>query len=495
VLVRLPGIERPLLGYFGAKNVVYAMIARNWVEGRASLWRPTLDCLAGGERAWHLLEFPASAYLAGAAWGVFGGSLDVWGRVASVAFSLGAVALMFVLVRRWHSLAAAYGASTMLALSPAAIIFGQSFMLESSLVFFTLASFWGLDGWLASGRRRWLIAASACFSLLLLTKIYMLVLALPLTALVWRTLRGRRRLANGRIWGEFIVAGVLAAAPAAAWYADAWQIASPDQATSARVFYSVRQSAVVHRWPHPLMASPDFYKRLLDDLSGIMLTPIGLALALAGACNRGWRRHGPWLAATAVLVAALPAKFYELSYYGFAILPVFCMLVGLGWQTVYERIRPSRLAIAALLAVGLLFSMRYAARPAFTTPAEDRDVLAAAAAVQELTHEGEPVATLHGAGIDLLYYCNRTGWAFSVNDRRLADKLQAARKAGARWLAVADLKSAAESPSASAALERLEIVSAGSDFNIYDLIGLAPTRPNARAIPTILKGDTGMWRR
>jgi hypothetical protein len=220
------------------------------------------------------------------------------------------------------------------------------------------------------------------------------------------------------------------------------------------------------------LASPDFYKRLLDDLSGIMLTPIGLALALAGACNRGWRRHAPWLAATAILVAALPAKFYELSYYDFAILPVFCVLVGLGWQTVYERIRPSRLAIAALLVVGLVFSLRYAARPAFTTPAEDRGVLAAAAAVQELTADGEPVATLHGAGIDLLYYCNRTGWAFSVNDPRLADKLQMARKAGACWLAVADLKSAAESPSASSAIQRLPVKLAGRDFKIYDLTAI-----------------------
>ena len=74
---------------------------------------------------------------------------------------------------------------------------------------------------------------------------------------------------------------------------------------------------------------------------------------------------------------------------------------------------------AALLVVCLVFSMRYAARPAFATPAEDRGVLAAAAAVQELTAEGEPVATLHGAGIDLLYYCNRRGWAYSVNDRRV----------------------------------------------------------------------------
>jgi hypothetical protein len=468
-LVRLPAISRPLLGYFGAKNVVYAMIARNWIEGRASLWRPTLDCLAGGERAWHLLEFPVSAYLAGAAWGVFGGSLDAWGRLVSAVFSLGGVALMFALVRRWHGPAAAYGAGTMLALSPVAIIFGQSFMLEASLVFFTLASFWCLDCWLATDRKRWLLAASVVFALLLLTKIYMLAMVLPLAALVWRTLRGRGRLANGRIWGEFILAGILASAPAAAWYAHAWQAASPEQATSARVFYSIRHSAAVHRWPHPLLASPEFYKRQMDDLSGIMLTPIGLALALAGACNPGWRRHAPWLAATAILIAALPAKFHELSYYDFVILPAGCVLVGLGWQIVYERMRPGRLGIAGVMVVGLAFSMRYAARPAFTTPAEDRDVLAAAAAVQELTTGGEPVATLHGAGMDLLYYCNRTGWAYSVNDRRLADKLQAAREQGARWLAVADLKSAAESPSASAALEGLPVVRSGRDFKIYDL--------------------------
>ena len=53
-----------------------------------------------------------------------------------------------------------------------------------------------------------------------------------------------------------------------------------------------------------------------------------------------------------------------------------------------------------------------------------------------------------------MYYCDRTGWAYSVNDRRLADKLQAARNSGARWLAVADLERAMPStPSASRRLE------------------------------------------
>ncbi|HVX61927.1 MAG TPA: glycosyltransferase family 39 protein, partial [Pirellulales bacterium] len=157
--IRLPGVNRPLLGNFSTKNLTYAMIARNWGEGRASLWRPTMDCLVGGQRGLHLLELPVSAYLSGTAWRLCGGSLDAWGRLASVAFSVGAVALRFSLVRRWHGQAAAYGAGLALALSPAAIIFGQSFMLEASLVFFMMASFWALDRWLTTCRSFWLLAA------------------------------------------------------------------------------------------------------------------------------------------------------------------------------------------------------------------------------------------------------------------------------------------------------------------------------------------------
>jgi len=132
IALRLPGITRPLLGNFATKNVVYGMIARNWAEGRADLWRPTLDVLRGGQRSWHLVEFPVAAYLTGAI-GRLGGSLDVWGRLQAVAFSVGSVVLMFLFVHRRHGASAAGAAALAMALSPVSIIYGQSFMLEASL--------------------------------------------------------------------------------------------------------------------------------------------------------------------------------------------------------------------------------------------------------------------------------------------------------------------------------------------------------------------------
>jgi len=437
--VRLPRIERPLLGNFATKQAVYGMIARNWAEGRADLWYPTLDVLRGGHRALHLVELPVSAYLSGAAWRWMGGSLDVWGRATALLFSLGSVALLFLLVRCRHGPTAAVGAGLALALAPVSIIYGQSFMLEASLVFFTVAAFYTLDRWLdapAAGPRRghsvWLVAAGLALALLLLTKVYMAVVVLPLGLMV---LGAERTLSRTARWGS-VAALVLAVLPAAAWYALAWHASSPEGPLADRVFYSVRFSAESHRPPHPLLFSPDFYRGLLDDLTGVVLTPLGFTLALAGLLDRRWRRWAGWLGVSLLLILALPRKFHEMNYYWMAMLPPLCILVGLGWQAVCERLRPGRMAVGTVLLVALVLSLRHAVKPAFVTPAEDRAVPAAARAVRQYAADDAPVVTVHGTSLDLLYYCNRPGWAISPQVTDLARRLAYCRRQGARYAVV-----------------------------------------------------------
>ena len=132
--------------------------------------------------------------------------------------SLGSVALLYLFVRRRHATAAATAAALALALSPVSILYGQSFMLEASLVFFTLGTFCALDRWIDVSRRAgrydflWLIAAGICLALLLLTKIYMLVVLLPLAVMAFRAGATRKRLIPtaivlGRAGGLFTVTG------------------------------------------------------------------------------------------------------------------------------------------------------------------------------------------------------------------------------------------------------------------------------------------------
>jgi hypothetical protein len=502
--VRLMGIARPLLGNFATKNCAYAMIARNWAEGRAGLFYPTLDVLKGGSRSLHMLEFPVSTYLTGGLWKMLGGSLDVWGRATAVAFSVGSVALMFLFVRRRHGHDAATAAALAMTLAPVSIIYGQCFMLEASLVFFTLATFYALDRWLRAGDgwpksghpARWagmcgchtphrrLLMAGVWLSLLLLTKVYMLVVVLPLGVMVLRSDRRRRvagvdgHRAEGLVgeppesraggglrptarhpaWPGFAAILTLAIWPAACWYAFAYRTASPEGPLAKHVFYSVRQSTEAQLTAYRLLCRPGFYRQILDNLTGVVLTPIGFVLVLAGLLDRQWRQYAAWLLAMVVLVVALARKFHEMNYYYMAVLPPLCIMAGLGWRVIQQRLRPGPKPVALLVAVALLLSFRYAIRPAFITPEEDRGVLDAARLVQRLTAEDEPVVTMHGTTIDLLYYCRRPGWAVAPDTPQLEAVLEDCRRQGARYVAVVGKGPLLQS-----------LVACGEDFRIHRL--------------------------
>ncbi|MFH1919825.1 MAG: glycosyltransferase family 39 protein [Planctomycetota bacterium] len=528
--VRLGGIFRPLVGNFATKSVMYAMIARNWVEGRAGILYPTLDCLRGGERSLHMLEFSVSAYLTGGLWSLFGGSLDVWGRATAVAFSVASVAFLALMVRRWHGPSAGLGAGLVLALSPVSIIYGQNFMLDASLVFFSVATFYGLDRWLHGGRVAWLLAASLALALLLLTKVYMLVLVLPLGVMVvfhgrlaclgsglgvcqarnagwgdgrgdgwgdgWgdgrgatgvspvlpkkhgQDTRGTRQNSLDRppersrrtVYALALAAAALAVLPAALWCVHALRTSAPGSPYAEHIYSSLQRNAGSYRPPDPLLRTPDFYRQLLDDLTGVILTPVGFMLLMAGFLDTKWRRHAAWLLAMAILVAALPRKFYDMNYYYMAVLPPLCVVAGLGWQVVSERLRPGRAATAGLLVVALVLSLRYAVKPAFVTPEEDRAVVAAGRAVQELTAAEEPVLTMHGATIDLLYYANRPGWAIEPDTPELESVLEQCRRQGAQYLVAAGPEATLDEAEARHA--RTPLVR-GDGFRIYRL---APPR-------------------
>jgi hypothetical protein len=475
VALRAPGLTRPLLGNFATKSVVYAMMVRNWAEGRADLWHPTIDCLAGGRRSLHMAEFPVSAYLTGLGWQALGGSLDVWGRATAVVFSAAAVGLLYLAVRRRHGPTAATGAALALALSPVGVIYGQNFMLDASMAFFAIAALYGVERWLESRRAGWLLAASLAFALLVLSKFYLAVWLLPLAAMVlWPRqldpcIPAASSRPGSRPWLLLLAAAAVAIVPAAVWYLYVYRAALPESPLAASMYTSLQRNAQGSPLFDRSLWTADFYRQVLDDLSGVVLTPIGLALFGVGFLDRAWRRYALWFVAVAVLLAAMPVKFSKMNYYYVALLPPFCILIGLGWQIVWERLPLSRRAAAALLVIWLAFTLRYTVRPAFVTPEEDRAVVAASVAAKKLTAPEEPIVTMHGDGIDLLYYCDRPGWAVSPKAPDLGDLLQTYRQQGARYLVVAGPGTATIAPRGLEALASDVPAAQGQGYAVYRL--------------------------
>jgi hypothetical protein len=464
--LRVPGVTRPLLGNFATKSAVYGMIARNLAEGRASILHPTLDVLRGGRRSLHLTEMPVSAYLTGGLWKLFGGSLDVWGRATSIGWSLIAVAGLYWLLRDWHGELAARGGAAALALSPVAVIYGQSFQLEASLVAVTVLTVWCADRWLTQRRVRWLAAAVVSAVLLLLTKIYMAYLILPLVYLAWRR-RGASVFCSAAAW----CAIATAAAPALAWYGYAYVAAAGGFGLDPeRVYYSVRDSAGAHPFPHPLLWGAEFYRHLLDDLTGVALTPIGFVLALLAVCRGIDRRYVVWLAGCGLLILLLPRKFYEMNYYWSAVLVPLCALVGLGYAAAAEKLSPRRRGLFLLGAVWLVLSLRLSLGPAFSTPPQDAAVVEAGRAVQHISRPGERVVTLHGSSLDLLYYCDRPGWVLASKGRgSTASRLAGYRADGAAYFVVAGRSQLNAIPGLRGAVKGLPLEAEGRDFVVYRL--------------------------
>lgn len=489
VLVRVAGLFRPLLGDFATKNVVYAMIARNWALGRASLFTPTLDCLTGGERSWHLLEVPLPAYLAGLCWQICGGSLDAWGRSISIAASAISVVLLYLLARRWHGELVGRAAAVIFALAPVSIVYGQSFMLEASVVALSLGTIWAGDGW-CIGRPAWrLLLAAVLFGVLVLTKIYMLALLLPIGWLLLRQNRmadqaipGRHR--DWKYYSRTLVPfGVLllAAIPALVWCGYALTIADPAAVTSARVFFSLRESAASHGWPHPLLTQPGFYAGVARNLVTVALTPVGALLLLAGLRHEAWRRHAVWLGAAALLLLVLPRKFHEMNYYYLVVLPPLAIVAALGWEQLHRRCGGRR-TLVAVACLGALCSLRYTVRPAFVTPAEDSMVVAAAQRIRAVTPADAWIVTMHGSSIDLLYYADRKGVAISRDEPVLDEKLATLGKSGAALLAVAEMDFALLPQRTRDALARQSLIESGPGYRLYRLSNAGTIELAGRAI-------------
>lgn len=470
VLVRLPGIARPLLGNFATKMTIHGMMARNWINGTAPAWEPTIDCLRDGRPGLHLVEVPLSAYVSGALWQLCGGSLDLWGRLTSIVCSALSVLLLYYLARRWHGARVALVAALVLAFSPVSIIYGQGFMLEPSIVFLTLAAWLAFDTWLER-RSAWLwpiwVAALAA---LFLTKIYMLVLLLPFVALLWQQ-RMQRDVCLP--WFRSILGVLLAMSPALCWCAYVMEMSDPAHPRSASVHYSLAHSAAANGWPHPLLGNPAYYAQILTSLATVVLTPLPLLLFAIAFRHPAWRRHAIWLASMVILIAALPRKFDELNYYYLVVVPPLAIMVGLGYEWCLERWQPRAVWIGLAVVATLLCSLRYTVRPAFVTPAADRSVVAAAEALRKLTSPQDQVITMHGSTVDLLYYCNRRGWAVSPHHRDLAQKLLDCRRQGAQFFVVADVAQAKQNAACSAVFATLPLVVAGDDYRIYRLDGVA----------------------
>jgi len=151
VAVRLYGINLPLVDSHQIRQTQTAMMTRNIYYDNMDIFNTRLDFF-GNMPGYVIMEFPLMHGITALLYYVFG-PCDIVGRMVSVAFSVGAMFLMYFLARQFLPRRASFAALTLYAFSPMNIFFSRAFMPESSMMFFMIGALYFILRWLKEETR------------------------------------------------------------------------------------------------------------------------------------------------------------------------------------------------------------------------------------------------------------------------------------------------------------------------------------------------------
>jgi len=326
--LRVLYIDTPLLDAHRWRQVDTAFMARAFYEHGINPLRPEVNW--GGAHGYVESEFPLLPALAAVIYRVFGAD-DTWGRVLVAAFSIGTVALVYVLARMLLGHAAGLAAAMLVAASPSAVFYGRTFMPDTLMVFFSAGALAGFIHHERSGDRRALVAASLSLALAILVKLPGVLVLAPIAWFLWRR-RGRAVLRNRAL----VLAVAIPCVIGAAWYVYAYTIYLQTGLTFGVIGTTKTYPLEVAQgdWPTAfskwssveLLTSWTFYQTIFTRLYFLHLTPPGLALALVGLLAwRGapWRSAADaWLVVMLAFILVAGAGHMGHDYYQLPLVPI-----------------------------------------------------------------------------------------------------------------------------------------------------------------------------
>lgn len=397
---------------------------------------PRIDWF-GNEPGYMLLEFPLYNALVAMVYSV--GGLHEWlGQLVSLGCSLGAVLLLYGIVRRTDGERIAIVAAVLAALTPLQQFIGQNFLPEPLLILCLLAALYAMLRYTEEAAAGWLALATLAATAGLLVKSPAgLVLMLPLAFLAW-TRHGWRFAMRPAMWA----AAILALGIYTAWQKHADHI----NAQFYPYFVSTAPSQLYWNFgPLAMRWDWHFYTRIAGRLfvylSPIIVLAAVVALFKCPKTPRAWLWH-VWLAANVGYVLLCANLHFCHKHYQIVFVPIFAVLaarVSVAWW-------PWRRTVVAVAAMLLLV---YDVRIGWQMWREQQVPLIerACAAVRAVSAPQDlvVVATFDGpSGLTgnhhndpaWLYRADRRGWNAPLYEQFGMDAVEQYRKQGARWLLV-----------------------------------------------------------
>jgi len=421
--VRLWRIDTPLADWHSWRQADTSAVSRNFVKNGIDLLHPRFDDLSNvasgvdNPEGWRFVEFPVYNALQALTFKSFGFfSLEVWGRLVSIFFSLGSLVFIYFLVRKYLGGLTALFSVFFFAFLPYSIYYSRVILPEPATVFAGLGMLFCWDQFVTEKRFKRKVAfglSGLLFgSLAFLLKPYVGVYLLPLAATAIKTYG--LKLKNYLLLGVLIL---LTLVPFYLWRS--WMSQYPEGIPAFDWLFNengIRFSPYFFYWI--------FAKRLGELILGFW----GASLLVLGLVYRK-EKEGAFFY---LFLAGILAYFWILAggnvkhdYYQILSLPVVAVFLGKGAEFLFNA--PSkninRFISRIILLVVIVFSLGFSwfqIKNYFNINNEAM-VLAGKRADQILPLNAKVIAP-YGGDTAFLYQTNRQGWPVGIEIEKMVEK-------------------------------------------------------------------------
>lgn len=407
VLVRLYRIDAPLADWHSWRQTDTSAVTRIFVKEGIDLLHPRYFDLSNipsgleNPQGWRFVEFPIiNALTASVARALPQVSLELWGRLTSIIFSLGAIVALYLLVGRLANARIALLSAAVFALMPFNIYFHRTILPEVPLLSFSLAASYFFQRWLEKARLRDFFTSAVLFATAVLIKPYVAFMGIPLLYLAYhkwgKQLWTRRYLylylgivvvpfALWRLWANEFPEGI----PAYGWLLNGT---------------GIRFRPAFFRWI--------FAERLGKLMLGYWgLVPFALGLIRKPVFKQPWVVHW-WFLAILIYMTLFATGNVTHDYYQIVITPPIAILTALGIEHLLHPAKSFTPWLSRLLAaVTLIFGFGFAwfhIRDFFNI--NHPEIVEAGKLADEILPEDARVIAPYGGDTAFLYQIKRQGW-------------------------------------------------------------------------------------
>jgi 4-amino-4-deoxy-L-arabinose transferase-like glycosyltransferase len=445
-LLRLQGIHDPLLDHPAWRQGDTASIARNFALLNYNIMYPQTN-YDGPPPNYVELELQIVPYLAATLYRIFGVH-EIFGRLITLVFSLGTVAVVGLFGRWLFSRAiAGLGAAFFFAIFPGSIYYGRTFTPDTAMVFFLTAALYVVTRLVVEDEvvsQRALARATALLTLAYLAKPVAVAGIIPVIGTLWERLR------SGRSMRPTAVAVLLVVPLIILWLYDArvsehaeWHWASG--ITSLHVIPAL-EAAFTSIGGFALKFAQ--FREVIGLLRETMLGTIAFVLSIAGfialiwtdarskALLWGWLIGG--LAYTYVVVTV-----ERVDYYMYLLLPLCALVIGaliarfIAWVETVDAAPAARYAILALIPIAAIACTLEAHAAIAPYYHYNKQAYRDAVFLNHTLAPGALVVVGH-YGPDVLYYINRYGWEEDPLLWTPFDEESAIRKGARYYISIED---------------------------------------------------------